>query len=79
MKCLENDQIILRSQQRFASDAHNIYKEYIHKIALRNKDDRLSLFDKAKSYAYGTSTGIVSKEKLLRYKRWLIKMMLQIE
>ena len=32
--CLFNDKIILKSQQRFKSDCHNMYTEQINKIAL---------------------------------------------
>ena len=38
--CLFNDNIILKSQQRFKSDCHNVYTEQISKIALRSNDDR---------------------------------------
>ena len=72
LEWLENHQLILRSQQRFKTDAYNVYTQYVHKIALSSKDDKLNLFDKAKTYAYGTSTGIVCKEKILKYKWWLI-------
>ena len=37
---LFNDKIILKSQQRFKSDCHNVYTEQINKIALRSNDDR---------------------------------------
>ena len=38
-KCLENKEIILRSQQRFKSNAHNILTEKVNKIALSFYDD----------------------------------------
>ena len=38
--CLFNDKIILKSQQRFKSDHHNVYTEEINKIALSSNDDR---------------------------------------
>ena len=45
--CLSNDKTILKSQQRFKSDCHNLYTEQINKIALSNNDDkRLQTFDK---------------------------------
>ena len=34
--CLFNDKIILKSQQRFKSDHHNVYTEEINKITLSN-------------------------------------------
>ena len=45
--CLFNNKIILKSQQRFNSDSHNIYIKQINKIPLSNNDDkRLQTFDK---------------------------------
>ena len=38
--CLFNDKIILKSQQRFKSDPHNVYIEEINKIALSSNDDK---------------------------------------
>ena len=38
--CLFNDNIILKSQQRFKSDCHNVYTEQINKITLRSNDDK---------------------------------------
>ena len=35
-----NDEIILKSQQRFKSDHHNVYTEQINKIALSSNDDK---------------------------------------
>ena len=52
--CLFNDKIILKSQQRFKSDYHNIYTEEINKIALSSNDDkRLQTSDRIKIYPYG--------------------------
>ena len=38
--CLLNDEIILKSQQRFKSEANNVYTEEINKIALSSNDDK---------------------------------------
>ena len=35
--CLFNDKTILKSQQRFKSNYHNVYTEQINKIALNDK------------------------------------------
>ena len=52
--CLFNDKIILKSQQRFKNDHHNICTEQINKIALSSHDDeRLQTFDKITTYPYG--------------------------
>ena len=37
---LFNNQIILKSQQRFNSDCHEVYTEEIDKIALSSNDDK---------------------------------------
>ena len=65
-----NNKAILKSQQRFKSEAHNLYTEEINKIALRSNDDkRLKTFDRITSYPYGTSAGKVCKSELLsKYK-----------
>ena len=39
-KCLLNDEIILKSQQRFISNKHDVYTEKINKIALSNNADK---------------------------------------
>ena len=52
-KCLLNDEIILKSQQRFISKKHDVYTEDINKIALSNDDDkRIVSSDKITSYRY---------------------------
>ena len=54
--CLFNDKIILKLQQRFKSDYHNVYTEQISKIALSSNDDeRLQALDKTAMYPYGTN------------------------
>ena len=68
--CLFNDKIILKSQQRFKSDYHNVYTEQINKIALSSNDDkRLQTFDKIVTYPYGTNTfKVCESEMLSKYK-----------
>ena len=64
--CLLNNKIILKSQQRFKSDAYNVYTQEVNKIALSSNDDkRLQTFDRITSYPYGTSPGKVCKTELL--------------
>ena len=53
-KCLLNDKVILKSQQRFISKKHDVYTEDVNKIALSNDDDkRIISSDKITSYPYG--------------------------
>ena len=59
-KCLLNDEVIFKSQQRFISKKHDFYTENINKIALSNNDDkRLVSTDKITSYPYGYKGEIV--------------------
>ena len=64
--CLLNNQIVLKSQQRFKNERHHVYTEEINKIALSSNDDkRLQTFDRITSYPYGASAGKVCKTELL--------------
>ena len=38
--CLFKNEIILKSQQRFKSEAHCVYTEEVNKITLSSNDDR---------------------------------------
>ena len=59
-KCLLNDEVILKSQQRFVRKTHDVYTENINKIALSNNDDkRIILSNKITSYPYGCKGEIV--------------------
>ena len=52
--CLLNDEIVLKSQQRFKSKGHDVYTENINKIALSSNDDKmLTASNKITSYPYG--------------------------
>ena len=64
--CLFNDKTILKSQQRFKSDCHNVYTEQINKIALSSNDDkRLQAFDKITTYPQGTNAFRVCESEML--------------
>ena len=53
-KCLLNDEVMLKPQQRFISKKHDVYTENINKIALSNNDDkRIVSSNKISSYPYG--------------------------
>ena len=65
-ECLKEKKKILRSQQRFKSDGHNVYTEEINKISLSYNDDlRLIAFDGITTYPYGISARILCKQELL--------------
>ena len=64
--CLSNDKIILKSQQIFKSDYHNVCTEQINKIALSSNDDkRLQTFDKITTYPHGTNTFKVCESEMM--------------
>ena len=61
-----NNKIILKSQQRFKSDNHNVYTKQINKIALSSNDDkRLQTFNKIATYPYGTNAFKVCESEML--------------
>ena len=64
--CLLNNETVIKSQQRFKSERHDVYTEEIDKIAASSNDyKRLQNFDRITSYPYGTSAGKVCKTELL--------------
>ena len=66
---LFNDKIILKSQQRFKSNHHNVYTEEVNKIALSNNDDkRLQTSYRIKTYLYGTNASKVCESEMLMIK-----------
>ena len=67
---LLKNKIILKSQQRFKSDYHNIYTKQINKIALSSNDDkRLQRFDKIATDPNGTNAfKLWESEMLSKYK-----------
>ena len=57
---------ILKSQQRFKSDYHEMYTEEFNKIALSSNDDkRLQTFDKITTYSYGTNAFEVCESEMM--------------
>ena len=53
-KCLLNDEVMLKPQQRFISKKHDVYTKNINKIALSNNDDkRIVPSNKITSCPYG--------------------------
>ena len=64
---IKSNKLILKSQQRFKTETHNVFAEEINKIALSSNDDtRIHSIDLAKSYAYGTSKVLVSEKEEIR-------------
>ena len=68
-----NNKIILKSQQRFKSNHHNVYTEEINKIALSSNDDkRLQTSDQIKTYPYGTNAFKVCESEMPMVKRFIL-------
>ena len=58
---------MLQLQQRFKSEANNLYTEEINKIALSSDDDRRLGACDITSYPYGTNAFKECKTELLEY------------
>ena len=66
---LFNNRSILKSQQRFKSDYHKVYKEEVNKIALSSNDDkRIQTFDKIETYPYGANAFKVCESEMMIVK-----------
>ena len=67
---LFNDEVIIRSQQRFRSYNHKVYTEEVNKIALSSNDDkRIQTFDKVTTFPNGTNVfKMCENEMLLKNK-----------
>ena len=71
MDSLFNDEVIIKSQQRFRSDHHRAYTEEVNKIALSiNDDKRLQTFDKVTTFPYGTNAFKVCDSEMLLKNKW---------
>ena len=65
-ECLKEKKKVLKKQQRFQSDAHNVHTEEINKVALSFEDDkRLISHDGITTYLYGISARILWKQEIL--------------
>ena len=63
---LFNSKTILKSQQGFKSDHHNVDTEEVNKIALNSNDDkRFQTFDRVTTYPYGASAFKVCESEML--------------
>ena len=68
---LFNDEVVIRSQQRFRSDHHRVCTEEVNKIALSSNDDkRIQTFDKVTKFPYGTNVFKVCENEILSKSKW---------
>ena len=64
--CLFNNYSVLRFQEVFKSEFHDVYTVKLNKIALSSNDDkRLQTYVKITTYRYGGRVGKVCKIELL--------------
>ena len=51
--CVLNKKVVLKSQQKFKSEEHNVCTEEVNKIVLSSDDDkRLQTYDRITTYPY---------------------------
>ena len=56
----KNNKLILKAQQRFRSEKHNVFTEKINKTALSSNDEkRIQSIDLIETYANGTSKDLI--------------------
>ena len=71
MDCLFNNEVIIKSQQRFRSDHHRVFTEEVNKIAVSSNDDeRLQTFDKVTTFPDGTNVFKLCESEMLSKNRW---------
>ena len=58
---------MLKTQQSFKSERHNVFTKEIDKIALSlNDDKRIQSIDLIETHAYGTSKDLVSEKEEIK-------------
>ena len=74
-----NDEVIIRSQQRFRSYHHRVCTEEVNKIALSSNDDkRIQTFDKVTTFPYGINVFKVCENEMLSKINLLIEIKIKI-
>ena len=69
-----NDKIILKSQQKFKTDCHEVYAEEINKITLSSNDHKtLQRFGKITTYPFGTNSFKVCESEMIIMRDVLVK------
>ena len=73
MDSLFNNEILIRSQQRFKSSHHKVYTEEVNKIALSSDDDkRIKTFDKIATFPYGTNIFKICENEILLKNKFIV-------
>ena len=64
---IRNNKSILKTQEKFNSEIHNVFTKEINEIALSSKDDkRLQSIDLIGTFAYGRSKDLVSEKEVIK-------------
>ena len=64
---MKNNKSILKTQQRFKSERHNVCTDEINKIALpTNHDEKMQSIDSTETYTFGTSKNLVSEKEVIK-------------
>ena len=59
--------MILKSQQRFESERHNVFIEKNNKITFSSNDDkRIQSIDSKETYAFGTRKYLICKKEKIK-------------
>ena len=71
MDSLFNNEVIIKSQQRFRSGHHRVFTEEVNKIAVSSNDDeRLQTFDEVTTFPDGTNVFKLCESEMLSKNRW---------
>ena len=72
--CLFNDKTILKWQQRFKSDCHEVHTEEIQKVALSsNNDKRLKTINGITTYPPGTNAFKVCESEMMIVRYFFVE------
>ena len=64
---IRNNQLVLKTQERFKSERHNVFTEESNKIALSSNDEeRMQSIDLIETYAYGTNKDLISEKEEIK-------------
>ena len=69
---INNNESILKTQQRFKSEKHHVFTEETNNIALISNDHKIMFWiDSIQTYAYGTSKGLLSEKEEIKCKNMM--------
>ena len=67
MEFIKNNKLILKTQEKFKSERHNVFTEKINKTALSSNDDKtMQSIHSIEADAYGTSKILVSEKEEIK-------------